>query len=96
MKQCRHMFPTEAKYRVTHKVELVHGGLCGPVMPETPSGSQYLFILVVGLSRFMWVTLMSTKDQAMWVFIEFRELTKAESGTKLGTLHIDRSGEFTT
>jgi hypothetical protein len=43
----------------------------------------------------MWVTLMSTKDQAMRAFIAFKAQAKAEAGTKLGTLRTDRGGEFT-
>jgi hypothetical protein len=31
-------FPGEAKYRASSKLELVHGDLCGPVTPVTPTG----------------------------------------------------------
>ena len=93
-KQHRRPFPTEAKYRATRKIELVHGDLYGPVTPATPSGSRYFFVLVDDLSRFMWVTLMSTKDQAMRAFIGFQALAQSEARTKLGTLRTDRGGEF--
>jgi transposase InsO family protein len=94
-KQHRRPFPTEAKYRATRKIELVHGDLYGPVTPATPSGSRYFFVLVDDLSRFMWVTLMSTKDQAMRAFIGFQALAQSKARTKLGTLRTDRGGEFT-
>jgi hypothetical protein len=84
------------KYRVACKIELVHGDLYGPVTPATPSGSRYFFLLMDDLSRFMRVTLMSTKDQAMRAFIAFQALAQSEVGTKLGTLRTDCSGEFTT
>jgi transposase InsO family protein len=42
----------------------------------------------------MWLTLLSTEDEAMTVFKEFQARAKAEAGRKLSTLHIDRGGEF--
>ncbi|WVZ59800.1 LOW QUALITY PROTEIN: hypothetical protein U9M48_009898 [Paspalum notatum var. saurae] len=71
-KQRRLAFPTEAKYRAAHKLELVHGDLCGPVTPTTPSGNKLFFLLVDDLSRYMWLILLSTKDQAITVFTAFQ------------------------
>ena len=36
--------------------------------PATPSGNKYFFLLVDDLSRYMWLTLLKTKDQAMQEF----------------------------
>ncbi|WVZ88673.1 LOW QUALITY PROTEIN: hypothetical protein U9M48_035165 [Paspalum notatum var. saurae] len=95
-KQWRLAFPaTEAKYRVAHKLELVHGDLCNPVTPMTPSGNKLFFLLVDDLSRYMWLILLSTKDQAFTVFTAFQARAEAEAGRKLGTLRTDRGGEFT-
>jgi hypothetical protein len=49
----------------------------------------------VTLSRFIWVTLMLTKDQTIRAFISFQALAQSKVGTKLGTLRTDRGGEFT-
>ncbi|WVZ94772.1 hypothetical protein U9M48_040631 [Paspalum notatum var. saurae] len=94
-KQRRLAFPTEAKYRASHKLKLVHGDLCGPVIPTTPSGNKLFFLLVDDLSRYMWLILLSTKDQAITVFTAFQARAEAEAGRKLGTLRTDRGGEFT-
>ncbi|WVZ87319.1 hypothetical protein U9M48_033974 [Paspalum notatum var. saurae] len=88
-------FPAEAKYRAAHKLELVHGDLCGPVTPTTPRGNKLFFLLVDHLSRYMWLILLSTKDQAAMVFTAFQVRAEAEAGRKLGTLHTDHGGEFT-
>ncbi|WVZ81521.1 hypothetical protein U9M48_028888 [Paspalum notatum var. saurae] len=61
-KQRRLAFPSEAKYRAAHKLELVHGDLCGPVTPVTPSDNKYFFLLIDDLSRYMWLILLGTKD----------------------------------
>jgi transposase InsO family protein len=93
--QKRLSFPCEAKYRAAHRLVLVHGDLCGPVTPATLSGNKFFFLLVDDLSRYMWVSLMSSKDQAMTAFMAFKGRAEAESGRKLRTLRTDHGGEFT-
>jgi hypothetical protein len=44
----------------------------------------------------MWLSVMSTKDQAAAAIKVFQERTEAESGLKLGVLRTDRGGEFTS
>jgi transposase InsO family protein len=56
---------------------------------------MFFLLLVDDLSRYMWLILMSTKDQAMKAFVAFQAQAEAEAGKKLGTLRTDRGGEFT-
>ncbi|WVZ90938.1 hypothetical protein U9M48_037188 [Paspalum notatum var. saurae] len=76
-------------------MKLVHGDLCGPVTPTTPSGNKLFFLLVDDLSRYMWLILLSTKDQASMVFTAFQARAEAEAARKLRTLRTDRGDEFT-
>ncbi|KAK3147062.1 hypothetical protein QOZ80_3BG0277590 [Eleusine coracana subsp. coracana] len=94
-KQRRLPFPAEAKYRAENKLELVHGDICGPVTPATPSGNKLFLLLVDDLSRFMWLILLSSKDQAAGAIKNFLAGAEAEAGRKLRTLRTDRGGEFT-
>jgi hypothetical protein len=94
-KQRRHSFPSEAQYRAAHRLELVHGDLCGLVTPAAPSGNRFFFLLIDDLSRYMWLAVMRTKDQAMSMFVVFQAQAEVEAGRKLGTLRTDRGGEFT-
>jgi hypothetical protein len=87
-------FRSEAKYWAAYRLKLVHGDLCGLVTPATPIGNKFFFLLVDDLSRYMWDSLMSSKNQAMTMFVAFKGRAKAEFGRKLGTLRIDRGGEF--
>ena len=45
-KQRRASFAQQAKYRAVERLELVHGDLCAPVTPATPSGKKYFLLLV--------------------------------------------------
>jgi transposase InsO family protein len=94
-KQRRATFPTVAKFHAEKKLELVHGDLCGPVMPATPGGKQYFFLLVDDVSRYMWLVLLATKDEALAAFTTFQTQVEAEVKRKIGTLRTDRGGEFT-
>lgn len=63
-KQRRASFPQTAKFRATKKLELVHGDLCGPISPPTPGGKRYFLLLVDDHSRYIWLTLLASKDEA--------------------------------
>jgi hypothetical protein len=53
------------------KLELVHGDLCGLVTPMTLGGMRYFFLLVNNMSRYMWLDLLATKDEALSVLTAF-------------------------
>jgi transposase InsO family protein len=95
-KQKRATFPSVAKYRTEEKLELVHRDLCCHVTPATPGGKRYFFLLVDDVSRYMWLVLLATKDEALVAFTAFQAQAEAEAGRKIGTLCTDRGGEFTT
>lgn len=63
-KQTRTPFPSQSSYASSKGLELVHGDLCGPISPPTPSGKRYFLLLVDDFSRMMWVFFLSTKDEA--------------------------------
>lgn len=91
-KQRRAPFPSEAKYRATEPLELVHGDLCGPISPATPGGKRHLLLLVDDMSRYMWVVLLGTKDQAPAAIRDIQAKVKLECGRKLKVLRTDRGG----
>ncbi|KAL8127880.1 hypothetical protein AgCh_014722 [Apium graveolens] len=63
-KQTRTLFPSQSSYASSKGLELVHGDLCGPISPPTPSRKRYFLLLVDDFSRMMWVFFLSTKDEA--------------------------------
>jgi hypothetical protein len=94
-KQRRLPFPSKAKYRAENKLELVHGGICRPVTPATPSGNKLFLLLIDDLSRYTWLMLLSSKDQAAGAIKRFKACSEAEAGRRMRTLRTDHGGEFT-
>ncbi|KAD7477730.1 hypothetical protein E3N88_00866 [Mikania micrantha] len=95
-KHIRAPFPNQARFKSDKPLELVYGDLCGPMSPLTHSCKKYIFLLVDDCTRYMWIYLLSSKDQAFGIFREFKQLVENEVGTKLKTLRTDRGGEFTS
>ena len=95
-KQTRNSFPTKATYRAAQALELVHGDLCGPISPPTPSSNRYVFVLIDDFSRYMWTRLLREKSEAFDRFKSFKEMVEKRTGLKLKTFRTDRGGEFTS
>jgi hypothetical protein len=95
-KQKRSPFPRQASYRATKHLELVHGDLCGPIMPEIPGGRTMFLLLVDDMSRFMWLKLLRAKSDAAEAIKQVQALAEAESGRRISVLCTDCGGEFTS
>lgn len=95
-KQRRAPFPLEAKYHAAGRLDLVHGDLCAPMSPPTQGGRRYFLLLVDDQSRFMWLVLLSTKDEAADAIKKFQAGVEVETSRKLRVLRTDRGGEFTS
>ena len=95
-KQTALPYPDKSKFRAQKPLELIHADLCGPITPCTMGGNRYIFLLVDDFSRYMWVYLLKTKDQAFEYFKRFKLKAETETKFKLGILRTDRGGEFTS
>ncbi|KAI0515512.1 hypothetical protein KFK09_008177 [Dendrobium nobile] len=93
-KQHRLPFPRETKFRAEKPLQLLHGDICGPITPATPSGFRYFLLLVDDFSRYMWVYLLKSKSEAHSVFSKFKIMVENESEMKIKALRTDRGGEF--
>ena len=65
-------------------------------MPATNGGRQYFLLLVDDCSRYMWLQLLTSKDEAAAAIKKFKMRAEAESGKKLRVLRTDRGSEFTS
>ena len=95
-KQHRRPFPAQSTYRASDALELLHGDLCGHITPATHGGKKYFFLVVDDYSRYMWVVLLRSKDEAFEVFKKLKAATEMEHKLKVRALRTDRDGEFTS
>jgi hypothetical protein len=82
-KQRRASFPQVTSYRASKKLELIHADLCGPITPATPDGKRYFLLMVDDLSRFMWLTLLLSKDEAESAIRHIKAAAEVQSGCTL-------------
>jgi transposase InsO family protein len=93
-KMHRTPFPRASAYRAEHVLDLVHGDLCGPITPATMSGNKYFLLIVDDNSRYMWIEVLRTKDEAFRFFRKIKAHAELQSGAKLRAFRSDRGGEF--
>ena len=93
-KQSRFSFPASTNYRASKPLELIHADLCGPISPATIGGSHYFMLLVDDFSRWMWIYVIKTKNQALLMFDKFKRLVENSQNRCIKILRTDRGGEF--
>jgi hypothetical protein len=95
VKQHRTLFPRATGFRAEKPLELVHMDLCGPITPPTAGGKKYFLLLIDDHSRYMWLELIRTKDEALRFFKKVKALAETERGSKLLAFRSDRGGSLT-
>jgi hypothetical protein len=95
-KHRRGAFPKQARYHAQELLELVHGDLCGLISPATPGGRRYFLLLVDDATCYMWVVLLTAKNNAADAIRRVQAAAEAQSGCKLRVSRMDNGGEFTT
>ena len=93
-KQARKLFPKATACRASETLELLHGDLCGPITPNTPTGNMYIFVVIDDHTRYMWTMLLQKKSEAFSKFKRLKVLVEREMGKKIRTFRTDRGGEF--
>lgn len=93
-KQTRRPFPSQTDFLAKERLDLIHGDICGPISPTTPSGNKYFLLLVDDFSRVMWVYMLKTKDEAFLHFKRFKAAVEKESERVIKVFRTDRGGEF--
>ena len=93
-KQHRSPFPQVSNYRAERGLELIHADLYGQVTPQTFGGCSYFLLVVDDYSRYMWVEMLKTKDQALTHLKKIKERAEVDRGVRLKAVRTDRGGEF--
>jgi len=75
-------------------LQLLHGDICGPISPPTPSGNRFFLLLVDDYSRYMWIALLPSKDTAAAAIKRIQAAAERKTGKRVRALRTDRGGEF--
>jgi hypothetical protein len=70
----------------------MHDDLCGPISPATTGGKKYVLLLVNDATRYMWISLLDSKDEAPEAIKRVQATVELESGNKLRTLRTNHGG----
>jgi hypothetical protein len=94
-KQHRAPFPQSSTFRAEKALDLFHADLCGQITPPTVGGCSYFLLVVDDYSRYMWVEILKTKDQALAYLKKVKERAEVDQGGRLKALRTDRGESLT-
>lgn len=72
----------------------MHSDLCSPITPSTAGDRKYFILIVDDFTRYMWLELLRSKDEALVFFKKVKAAAENERECKLIAFHSDRGGEF--
>ena len=86
-------FPSRASHRATRILERVHCDICGP-LPPCYGAFRYFILFICCHSRYIFVSLMKTREEAPQHFIEFKSLAQTFSQQTISILRVDNAPEL--
>jgi hypothetical protein len=79
----------------THKLQVVHADIYGPINPPSICGSRYYVVFTDDFTRIMWLYFIRDSSQCVDIIKNFlAETENRREGTYLKTLRYTGSGEF--
>nr|GEU47136.1 hypothetical protein [Tanacetum cinerariifolium] len=76
------------------KLYLLHMDLCGPMRVESIIGKKYILVIVDDYSRFTWVKILRSKDEAPDFIIKFLKMIQVRLKVPVHRIQIDNETEF--
>ena len=95
-KQHRENIPKKSLWKSTHKLQLIHSDICGPITPTSNSNKRYILSFIDDFSRKTWIFFLNQKSEAFVMFKSFKACVEKEAGASIQCLRTDRGGEFTS
>jgi transposase InsO family protein len=80
--------------RNSQLLELVHSDICEINGILTRGGKRYFITFIDDYSRFTYVYLLRTKDEAFGKFKEFKKMVENQKERQIKVLRSDRGGEY--
>ena len=86
-------FPSKASHRATQLLERIHCDICRP-LPSSYSSFHYFILFICCHSRFIFVSLLKTRDEAYQNFVNFHSVSQNFSGQRIKILRVDNAPEL--
>ena len=75
-------------------LDYVHTDVWGPTKTASLDGKHYFVSFVDDYSRRNWVYTMTSKDEVLGIFVEWRKMMELQTGRKIKVLRSDNRGEY--
>nr|GEV59602.1 retrovirus-related Pol polyprotein from transposon TNT 1-94 [Tanacetum cinerariifolium] len=76
------------------KLYLLHMDICGPMRVESINGKKYILVIVDDYSRFTWVKLLRSKDEARDFIFKFLKMIQVRLKVPVRRIQTDNGTEF--
>ncbi|GJY18083.1 retrovirus-related pol polyprotein from transposon TNT 1-94 [Tanacetum coccineum] len=76
------------------KLYLLHMDLCGPMHVASVNGKKYILVIMDDYSRFTWVKLLASNDEAPDFIIKFLKMIQVRLNATIRNIRIDNGTKF--
>ena len=80
--------------RGTEPLELIHSDVCDMKSVQTRGGKKYFIAFIDDCTRYCYVYLLRSKDEAIEAFIQYKNEVENQLNKKIKVLRNDRGGEY--
>ena len=80
--------------RSTKPLDLIHSDVCDMKSVQTRGGKKYFIIFIDDCTRYCYVYLLRSKDEAIKAFMQYKNEVENQLNKKIKVLRSDRGGEY--
>ena len=80
--------------RSSEPLELIHSNICDLKFIQTRGGKKYFLTLIDDCTRYCYVYLLRSKDEALKMFQHFKNKVENQLDRKIKVIRSDRGGEY--
>lgn len=84
----------QSNYKSVQPMDLIHSDVFGPVKQTSIGGMRYMITFIDDFSRFIWISFMKEKSEALSKFKLFKIEAEKLTGCKVQMMRSDNGGEY--
>ena len=93
-KQSRLPFAQKSTWRSSHKLQLVHTDVRGPLRTPSLKGSKYYIAFIDDYTRYCWIFFLNFKSEVADVFWKYKALVENQSGAIIQVIRTNNGTEY--